>query len=1093
MIGLSKGIESRAWLGFAAVVVAGIVIGWLVYASVTRVQEDRDAVARTNQTLGTINDAFAALQEVEADQRGYVITASPDYLAQLDDGEQALHENLARLKTLLSRDPLQQGRVEALDALASRETIFAREAVATRDTAGEGAAGQLIASGRGKALMDEARALVREMQQTESDRLAQRNDSSDAATRNSTILMLALAITSLGLFGSLLVAITRTLASQRRAAEAAANLSAIVGASSDAVIGLDLDGRIVSWNPGAERLFGYTASEAQGQHVSLIVPPDQSYVQEANLQVVREGGQIVGQETVRLGKDGRRVEVSLSAFPIVDSTGGLTGFGGVFRDVTERRQAEEALRESRERWATIFHASPVALAITRLADSVLIDANRRYLDLFGLTRDEATGRTTVSLGVFDDLAQREAILDRLRTERAVREAEMRFRSRSGRRIDAVLSMEVVDLAGEPCVLSLIGDITARKQAEDERERVFTLSSDLVAVIGFDGSLRRVNPAVTEALGYAAGEIVGRAFLDLLHPDDRSSAVSEIARLQAGERSVTFQGRALAKDGSYRWVELVASADLETRLIYAVARDVTGRRAIEEALRVSEEQFRSIVVTATDAIIVADAAGNIELCNPAAEQMFGYAAAEMIGQNVKILVPPPFRDEHERVVAAFLETAESQPVGLDREMVGQRKDGSTFPHELTVNPMRIGDGIKFTAIIREISSRREMEDELRATKEAAEEANRSKSAFLSRMSHELRTPLNVVLGFGQVLQLDPLQPSQAEAVDYILGAGRHLLELIDEVLDISRIEAGRLSLAIEAVRADELLAETILLMRPLAEQRRVTVHSEYDSIAAFVLADRHRLKQVLLNLLSNAIKYNKEGGSVTIATRTEGDSILRIMVTDTGRGIEPEKLDRVFSPFDRLGAEAAGVEGTGLGLTLSRHLIEAMGGAIGVESAVGTGSTFWVELPFGAPPEESEPGTEAARQANLNPIDSGRSILYVEDNLANLKLMERLLTEQKGVHILAAMQGRLGIELARDHRPHLILLDLHLPDMLGSDVLRELKSHPATVDIPVVVISADASPGQAARLMEAGARAYLTKPLDLKQFLELTDSILREEG
>jgi CheY-like chemotaxis protein len=218
-----------------------------------------------------------------------------------------------------------------------------------------------------------------------------------------------------------------------------------------------------------------------------------------------------------------------------------------------------------------------------------------------------------------------------------------------------------------------------------------------------------------------------------------------------------------------------------------------------------------------------------------------------------------------------------------------------------------------------------------------------------------------------------------------------------------------------------------------------------------------------------------------------------MVTDTGPGIAPENLDRVFNAFDRLGAEATRVDGTGLGLTLSRQLIVAMGGAIGVESVAGRGSTFWVELPLGAPPDSPETKTAPGEQAESDPIRVGGSILYVEDNLANLKLMERVLTQQNGFHLLAAMQGRLGIELARDYRPQLILLDLHLPDMLGSEVLRELKTNPATANIPVVMITADASPGQAALFLDAGARAYLTKPLDLKEFLELTDSILREES
>jgi PAS domain S-box-containing protein len=969
-------LERRVWLGFVVVVAVALAIGWLVYADSARLHRDQDAVARQYDALNELEATLSSLQDVETGQRGYLLTDNPDSLAPYNDGVQRVGEHLARLGPLTVEDPLQQGRLASLEALAGEKLRLAREAIDIHDRLGDQAAARFDASGRGQAVMDEVRAVVRSMQATETQHLERRTHESDAGTRNTTILTGSLAVLSLALFATLLVLVMRSLASERRAAEAVARLGAIVGASSDAVMSLDLEGRIASWNPGAERLFGYSAAEALGRQVSLIVPPDQSHVQDANLQALREGDEVVGQETVRIGKDGRRVEVSLSAFRILDQAGGLTGFGGVFRDITESKRAEDALRESQQRFATIFHASPVALAITRRADSVLIDANERYLDLFGFTRDEVIGRTTVSQGIFGDLAQRAAVLDRLRSEPAVRDVEMQFRSSSGERIDAILSMEVVELGGQTCVLSAINDITARRE-------------------------------------------------------------------------------------------------------------------LEEALRAGEERFRSVVETATDAIIITDRLGNIEVFNPAAEQMFGYTAGEAAGQNVRVLIPSPQKEEHDNYIEAFLARGTSEVLGMRREMVSQRKDGSVFPHELTVNPMELSGELKFTAIIRDTTARNQLEAELREAKEAAEEANRAKSTFLSRMSHELRTPLNVVLGFGQVLQLDPLDPGQAEAVDYILKAGRHLLDLIDEVLDISRIEAGRLSLSIEPVRADDLLADALMLMRPLASQRGITIRAELDTCDVFVLADRQRTKQVLLNLLANAIKYNREGGVVEIKC-DQRESALRIIVTDTGLGIPPERLDRLFTPFDRLGAEATAVEGTGLGLALSKRLIEAMGGAVGVESVVDAGSTFWIELPLGEPPSADPEGAApqgAADQQAPAAHAKMHSILYIEDNLSNLNLMEHILDRRQGLRLLAAMQGSLGLELAREHHPDLILLDLHLPDMAGSDVLRELKTNLSTRDIPVVVVSADATSGQKARLLDAGARAYLTKPLDLKEFLALTDAIL----
>src|SRR3989441_6562175 len=383
--------------------------------------------------------------------------------------------------------------------------------------------------------------------------------------------------------------------------------------------------------------------------------------------------------------------------------------------------------------------------------------------------------------------------------------------------------------------------------------------------------------------------------------------------------------------------------------------------------------------------------------------------------------------------------------------------------------------------REITERRLAEEE-------ADRANRAKSEFLSRMSHELRTPLNAILGFGQVLEMDSLDKEQRDSVAHILAAGRHLLGLIDEVLDIARIEAGRLTLSLEPVDMRTVLDEVRSLTRPLAEERRVEVRAESPAASdLYVLADRQRLKQVLLNLLSNAVKYNRAGGSIAVWCDTAPENRLRLNVRDTGLGIPPDKLGRLFTPFERLGAEATGVDGTGLGLALSKGLVDAMGGAIGVESTPGQGSIFWVELRRAEAPEAD---LEALDEVEAPGLRTRRgTVLYVEDNLSNLQLIERLLARRTGIKLLSAMQGRLGLELAREHRPGLILLDLNLPDVHGSEVLRRLREDANTRDIPVVVISADASPKQVERLRAAGARDYLTKPLDVRRFLAIVDELL----
>jgi len=384
-------------------------------------------------------------------------------------------------------------------------------------------------------------------------------------------------------------------------------------------------------------------------------------------------------------------------------------------------------------------------------------------------------------------------------------------------------------------------------------------------------------------------------------------------------------------------------------------------------------------------------------------------------------------------------------------------------------------------------------ELQEAAAEADRANRAKSEFLSRMSHELRTPLNAILGFGQLLEIDELSPEQLDGVRQILGGGRHLLDLINEVLDISRIEAGRMSLSIEPVPVAQILHEAVDLVRPLIDQRGIRLEMPpAGRCERHVLADRQRLKQIVLNLLSNAVKYNRREGTVAVSCQETARPGLRIAVRDTGHGIAPDKLERLFTPFDRLGAEESTEEGTGLGLALAKKLAEVMGGTMGVESAVEVGSTFWLELELagGAAAEPPGPVEEASTGLPGGPW----AVLYVEDNASNVRLVEQLLRRHPAVTLTVAMRGLEALDIARNDPPDLVLLDLHLPDLPGQEVLRMLRRDPRTEAVPVVVVSADATPGQAERLRGEGAQEYLTKPLDVRRLLEvLRDSLPAVQG
>jgi signal transduction histidine kinase/CheY-like chemotaxis protein len=407
------------------------------------------------------------------------------------------------------------------------------------------------------------------------------------------------------------------------------------------------------------------------------------------------------------------------------------------------------------------------------------------------------------------------------------------------------------------------------------------------------------------------------------------------------------------------------------------------------------------------------------------------------------------------------------------------------------PVRDSQGvIRFgMAAFTDITEAKRSRAELDAARHEAEKANHAKSEFLSRMSHELRTPLNAILGFAQLLEMDDLTREQRDDAQQIVKGGRRLLELIDEVLDISRVETGQLRMSLEPVRVGEVITDSVALIRTLAKDRSVRL---VDDVAPatrelFVNGDRQRLGQVFLNLLSNAVKYNVDGGLVTVTSTEDSEGWIRICVSDTGPGVQPEKMPLLFTPYERLGAEQGNVEGTGLGLALSKGLVEAMGGELHARSVVGEGTTFTVVM-------KSVGSIQTTPLAELAGSASARfRMLYIEDNLSNLKLIERLLARWDQVDLLSAMTGGIGLDLAVQHLPDLILLDLHLPDMGGDEVLIRLRRDPRTSSIPIVILSADATTGEIRRLKAAGANQYLTKPLDISSFVDAIESALSIGG
>ncbi len=586
-------------------------------------------------------------------------------------------------------------------------------------------------------------------------------------------------------------------------------------------------------------------------------------------------------------------------------------------------------------------------------------------------------------------------------------------------------------------------------------------------------------------------------VDSVHPEDRAGFVEAIHTTTTQLTPLQWQGRYLLPDGEVRWMRVDSKPERLPDggvICDGIIVDITDQKKRKEALRQSEERFRLALLHSPFPILLFASDGEIVKVNHAWTHMTGYMEEELRTMEDWIERAYPAKPDQERV--------REQMAGLLNhlgavEYPGQRircADGSERRWDFTcANLGRLPDGrwLHIVATV-DVTERQRAEDAMRAAKDEAERANHAKSVFLSRMSHELRTPLNAILGFGQLLELSPLGTQEALSLQYILKGGRHLLALIDEVLDLSRAETGDLHLLLSDVQVETLAQECVGLVARLAQARgitcRVTVPKEVS-----LWVDEQRLRQMLLNLLSNAIKYNREGGDVHLSSEETAAGQFRLRITDTGPGISAEGMTRLFVPFERLEQEFGEAEGTGLGLVISRRIAEAMGGTLDVESEVGRGSTFWIDLPL-APRPATEPvraATPAKQPPACAPLPTpDATLLYIEDNVSNLQVVKALLANcRPRWRFLSARDGKEGLSQTHKGSPDLILLDLQLPGMKGDAVLAELRRDPLTRHIPVVLLSADATLPSRERLLACGADDYISKPFKLECLLELLDRTL----
>ncbi len=535
--------------------------------------------------------------------------------------------------------------------------------------------------------------------------------------------------------------------------------------------------------------------------------------------------------------------------------------------------------------------------------------------------------------------------------------------------------------------------------------------------------------------------------------------------------------------------------------------ITELRRQEVLLKTGALQ-NAILTSENFSIIATDEKGIIQLFNIGAERMLGYQAHEVVNK----INPSDIHDPDEvmaRAEALTLELATPILPGFEAlafkasrgiediyELTYICKDGSRFPAIVSITALRddYGDIIGYLLIGTDNSVRKQVELKLNDAMAVAEKANLAKSDFLSSMSHELRTPLSAILGFAQLIEsgTPAPTPTQKRSVDQILQAGWYLLDLINEILDLALIESGKLSLSLEPISLAEVMHECQDMIEPQAEKRSIKVTFPEFEIRHFVCVDRTRIKQVMINLLSNAIKYNKPGGTVVVSCIAMTRDQIRICVEDTGEGLSSEKLSQLFQPFNRLGQESNAEEGTGIGLVMTKRLVELMGGVIGVESFVGKGSVFWIELNLTSEPQHDLAVHELSAIAQpLIATDAElQTLLYVEDNPANLMLVEDLIARRPDIRLLTARDGHRGVELARSALPDVILMDINLPGINGIRALKILSEDELTAHIPVIALSANAIPTDIKKGLDAGFFRYLTKPIKVNEFMETLDGALK---